>query len=303
MSDCDIIEKIRSLRRKRNAIILAHNYQRPEIQDIADFTGDSLELSIRAKNVREDVIVFCGVSFMAETAKILSPSKTVLLPDKDTGCPMADMLDLKSLRELKASHPGAIVVCYVNSTAAIKAESDICCTSANAAAVVSKLPKEKEIIFVPDANLGTWVEQQSGRKMILYPGFCPTHVRLTPEMVFRKRREYPNATVMVHPESSPDVCALADVVLSTSGMLKFARKTPHETIIVGTEIGLMHRLGKENPRKKFIALCEEAVCPNMKKITLAKLMLSLEKMETEISIPEHIRQKAEIPILKMLSQS
>ncbi|OGV34362.1 MAG: quinolinate synthase [Lentisphaerae bacterium GWF2_45_14] len=303
MSDFDMIEKIGILRKKRNAIILAHNYQRPEIQDIADFTGDSLELSIKAKNVKEDVIVFCGVSFMAETAKILSPSKTVLLPVADAGCPMADMIDIKSLRELKAAHPAAMVMCYVNSTAEIKAECDICCTSANAAKIASKIPRESEIIFVPDANLGAWSEKQSGRKMILYPGFCPTHVRFIPEMIIKKRSEYPSAALIVHPESSPDVSALADAVLSTGGMLEFARLMPYKEIIVGTETGLLHRLEKENPDKKFIALCEEAVCPNMKKTTLAKLMLSLENMEEEISVPEDIRQKAEIPVLKMLSYS
>lgn len=301
MSDFNIIEKIGKLRKKRNAIILAHNYQRPEIQDIADFTGDSLELSIKAKNVKEDVIVFCGVSFMAETAKILSPSKTVLLPDADAGCPMADMIDIKSLRELKSEHPEAVVLCYVNSTAEIKAECDICCTSANAAKIVSLIQKEREIIFVPDANLGAWAEKQSGRKMILYPGFCPTHVRLVPQMIIEKRCEYPDAALIVHPESSPDVSALADAVLSTGGMLEFARRTPHKEIIVGTETGLLHRLKKENPDKSFMALSEGAVCPNMKKITLAKLMLSLENMETEIVVSEAIRQKAEIPILKMLS--
>lgn len=300
MRDSDLIEKIKVLKKQRNAIILAHNYQRPEIQDIADFTGDSLELSIKARDIREDVIVFCGVSFMAETAKILSPSKTVLLPDADAGCPMADMIDVASLKKLKAEHPEAAVVCYVNSSAEVKAECDVCCTSANAAKIVAGIPPEKEIVFVPDANLGAWVEKQSGRDLILYPGFCPTHARFTPEMVLEKRRDYPDAAVMVHPESPPDVTALADAVLSTGGMLTFARQSSHRQIVVGTEIGHLHRLRKENPDKEFIPLSDSGICPNMKKITLPKLLFALENMQTEIVVPEPVCCKAESAILNML---
>ncbi len=300
MRDVEMIEKINMLKKQRNAIILAHNYQRAEIQDIADFTGDSLELSIKAQAVKEDVIVFCGVSFMAETAKILSPSKIVLLPDAEAGCPMADMIDVASLKKLKAAHPEAVAVCYVNSSAEVKAECDVCCTSANAATIIAGIPLDKEIIFVPDANLGAWVEKQSGRKLILYPGFCPTHAKFTPEMVAGKRRDYPDAAIMVHPESPLEVSMLADAVLSTGGMLTFARQSSHKQIIVGTETGHLHRLQKENPDKEFIPLSDSGICPNMKKITLPKLLFSLENMQNEIIVPEAISKKAANAILNML---
>ena len=295
-----MIERINLLRKERNAVILAHNYVLGEVQDIADFVGDSLELSIKAKNTDCRVIVFCGVKFMAETAKILSPEKTVLHPVPASGCPMADMADADKLRKLKALHPGAVTVCYVNSTAAVKTEVDICCTSANAAKIVAAIPADKEVIFLPDRNLGANVSIALKRPMILWPGFCPTHMRITAEMVKRKKVEFPDAFVIVHPECTPDVVALADKYLSTGGMLRFARETEHKKIIVGTEQGIIHRLQRENPDKMFIPVSEQAVCPNMKLIELNDVLNSLEKMQYEIILDPDTIAKAAAPILKMI---
>ncbi len=296
----EMIERINLLRKERNAVILAHNYVLGEVQDIADFVGDSLELSIKAKNTDCRVIVFCGVKFMAETAKILSPEKTVLHPVPASGCPMADMADADKLRKLKALHPGAVTVCYVNSTAAVKTEVDICCTSANAAKIVAAIPADKEVIFLPDRNLGANVSIALKRPMILWPGFCPTHMRITAEMVKRKKVEFPDAFVIVHPECTPDVVALADKYLSTGGMLRFARETEHKKIIVGTEQGIIHRLQRENPDKMFIPVSEQAVCPNMKLIELNDVLNSLEKMQYEIILDPDTIAKAAAPILKMI---
>ena len=299
MSEADIIVRINELRHKRNAVVLAHNYQLDEIQNIADFVGDSLDLSRRAAAVERPVIVFCGVYFMAETAKILSPDKTVLIPDREAGCPMADMISVEQLRELKAKHPKALVVAYVNSSAAIKAESYICCTSANAVAVVDSVPSD-EIIFVPDKSLGDYVARRTDKKMIIWNGFCPTHHRFLPGKLRELKEEHPAAIVMAHPECSYDIVSLANEVLSTGGMLRFAHESRNREFIVGTEIGLLHRLRRENPDKVFYAASEAAVCPNMKKITLEKLLWSLEDMQYKVEVPEEIRISARRALDRML---
>ncbi len=299
-SNAELIEKITSLKKARNAVILSHNYQLGEIQDIADFVGDSLELSQKAAMTNADVIVFCGVHFMAETASIICPDKVVLLPDLNAGCPMANMITTERLREKKKEHPKAIVVCYINSSAEVKAESDVCCTSANAVRLVEKLTDAEEIIFVPDQYLGDYVASKTGRKMILWPGFCPTHTRIQAQSIARLRVEYPKAKVIVHPECRPDVRALADEVLSTGGMVRFARETDAKEIIVGTEIGMLHRLRKENPGKQFIVASEQAICPRMKLITLESVLWSLQEMAPEIKVPEEIRLKAKAAVDKML---
>ncbi len=300
-----IIEKIQELKKSRNAVILAHNYQRGEIQDIADFTGDSLGLSQQAAATDADVIVFCGVHFMAETAAILSPGKTVLLPDPESGCPMADMITADGLREMKAKHPGARVVCYVNTSAAVKAESDICCTSSNAERIVSSIPEEEEIIFIPDKSLGAYVASKLGRKMTFWPGFCPTHHRILAQNVEKRRQEYPNAKVAVHPECTGDVIELADVVASTTGIARYCRESDAKEIIVGTENGIIHRLKKENPGKTFIPTTDQATCPNMKKNTLEKLLWCLEDMDGEnvVTVPEEVVERARLAIEKMLELS
>lgn len=295
-----IKKEILTLKEEKNAIILAHNYVLGEVQNIADFCGDSLDLSQKANDIAESVVVFCGVKFMGETVKILSPKKTVLLPVKDAGCPMADMADSETVRELKSQHPNAIVICYVNSTADVKAESDICCTSSNAEKILKSIPTNKEVIFVPDKNLGANTARKVGRKIILWEGFCPTHVRILPEMLERRKQEYPDAVIMVHPECSPEVVYMADVVLSTGGMLKFARESSAKRIIVGTEIGLIHRLTKENPNKIFIPISEQAVCMNMKKINIEDVLTSLQNMQYEIILDDKLIEKARKPIVKML---
>jgi quinolinate synthase len=297
--DAGLAERISILRKKRNAVILAHNYQVGEVQDIADFVGDSLELSQKAAKTGADVIVFCGVHFMAETASILCPDKVVLLPDMNAGCPMANMITAQRLREKKKEHPQAVVVCYVNSPAAVKAESDICCTSANAIAVVESL-EAPEVLFVPDQYLGHYVSSRIGRKMILWPGFCPTHANIMPERIEDLRREHPRAKVVVHPECRPEVIAQADEVASTGGMCRYARRDEITEMIVGTEKGIIHRLVKENPGKKFIPVSEQTVCSNMKLITLEKVLWSLEGMSPEVKVPEAIRVRAKAAVDKML---
>ena len=299
MSD-ELIERIDALRREKNAVILAHNYQLGEVQDIADFTGDSLELSRKAAATDAEVIVFCGVHFMAETAKILSPEKTVLLPDPDAGCPMANMIDVKRLREFKSAHPGVPVVAYVNTTAEVKAESDICCTSANALKVVESVPSD-EIIMIPDKSLSAWVAAHTTKKIIAYPGFCPTHHRILAEDVLRAKKEHPNAKVLAHPECTTDVVDLADVVTSTSGMLRWAASSDDVEVILCTERGLMHRLHIDNPGKRFYNPCELNICPNMKRITLEKVLWSLEEMVYKITVPEEIIARAKKAIDGMLA--
>ncbi|NMC70374.1 MAG: quinolinate synthase NadA [Myxococcales bacterium] len=296
----ELVERIARLRRERQAVILAHNYQLGEVQDIADFTGDSLDLSRRAAAADARTIVFCGVRFMAETAKILAPDRTVLLPDAESGCPMADMIDGVQLRRLKAEHPGAAVVCYVNSTAEVKAECDVCCTSANAARVVASVPADRELLFVPDRYLGGHVQRTSGRPMTLWPGYCPTHARILPEHVERRRREHPGAVVLAHPECRAEVTALADHVLSTGQMLRFVRESDATAFIVATEVGILHPLQRDNPGKRFIPASEQAICPNMKRITLEKVLWALEEMQTPIEIPEEVRRRAEASLRRML---
>jgi len=298
--NAELIEKIISLKQRENAIILVHNYQLGEVQDIADFVGDSLELSQKAAKTEADVIVFCGVHFMAETASILCPDKTVLLPDMHAGCPMADMITAKRLQEKKKEHPKAVVVCYVNSSAEVKAESDVCCTSANAVRIVEKLTDAEEILFVPDQYLGNYVSTKTGRKMLLWPGFCPTHIRIQPHDISRLKAEHPQAKAVVHPECRPEVIALADEVLSTGGMIRFARESEAEEIIVGTEIGIIHRLRKENPGKRFIPVSEQAVCPTMKLITLETVLWSLENMANQVRVQQRTRLRAKAAVDKML---
>ena len=299
--DVKLIEKILNLKRERNAVILAHNYQLGEVQDIADFVGDSLELSQNAAKTEAKVIVFCGVQFMAETASILCPDKIVLLPDIHAGCPMADMITAERLRERKRELPGATVVCYVNSSAEVKAESDVCCTSANAVKVIESLDSE-EILFVPDQYLGHYISTKTDKRMSLWPGFCPTHIRIQPQDIIRLKKEHTQAKVVVHPECRPEVIALADEVLSTGGMCRFAQKTEAEEIIVGTEIGILHRLRKENPGKRFIPVSEQAICPRMKLITLESVLWSLQEMTTKVKVPEEIRLRAKAAVDKMLKE-
>jgi len=288
----EIINKINQLKESRKAVILAHNYQPGQIQDLADFTGDSLGLSREASQTDAEVIVFCGVQFMAETAAVLSPKKTVLLPEKTAGCPMADMISAEQLQELKKNHPDAIVVCYVNSSVDVKAESDYCCTSANAVEVVKSLPEDSKIIFVPDQHLGRYVIEQTKREMILWPGYCPSHVVITVEDIAKTRQEHPDAVVMVHAECTEPVKAAADEVLSTSQMLRFAEKSQAKTFIVGTEVGILHSLRKNRSDADFIAASEKAVCPNMKKITLENILWTLEDMSPVVTVDEQIRKKA-----------
>ncbi|MFC1934904.1 quinolinate synthase NadA [Chloroflexota bacterium] len=298
-SNAGLTKGILKLKKERDALILAHNYQSGEIQDIADFVGDSLELSLRAAGTDSRVIVFCGVNFMAETASILCPDKTVLLPDINAGCPMADMVTAERLIEKKRELPGVTVVCYINSSADVKAESDVCCTSANAVKVIAGLDAG-EILFVPDQYLGHYASLKAGKKTILWPGYCPTHLMIQPEHLARLKQDYPQAKVAVHPECKTEVIALADEVLGTGGICRYARQGNVGMMIVGTETGMLHRLRKENPGKKFIPASEQAVCPRMKLITLEKVLWSLEDMAPVVSVPEKIRLKAKAAVDKMI---
>ena len=293
---CEIAE----LKKARNAIILVHNYQLPEVQDIADFTGDSLGLSREAAKTDAKVIVFCGVYFMAETASILSPDKTVLLPEITSGCPMADMITAKELRDLKKKHPGHIVVAYVNSSAEVKAETDYCCTSGNALKVVEKLI-DKKIIFVPDRYLGAWISMKLNKEMVLWHGYCPTHAKILPKHIEIAKKERPAALVLVHPECRNDVWPLADEVCSTEGFLRYAKTSPKKEFIVATEAGMLYRLKKENPGKEFYPANVEAICPNMKKNTLEKVLWALQDMKNVVKIPPEITAKAKKAIERMVS--
>ncbi|MFO7929741.1 MAG: quinolinate synthase NadA [Candidatus Humimicrobiaceae bacterium] len=303
MSNIELASRITKLKQQKDAVILAHNYQIGEVQDIADFVGDSLQLSIQASKAKNSIIVFCGVNFMAETAKILSPDRKVLMPDNSSTCPMADMISPKQLKELKDKYPGAVVVCYVNSTAEVKALSDICCTSSNAIDVVNSIPKDKEIIFIPDKYLGSYIQSQTGREMILWNGYCPTHVVISAKQIVKLKKEFLDAVVLVHPESPPDVIEVADVVASTGGMLKYASKSKEKRFIIGTETGLIHRLKKENPNKIFMPASKQAICPNMKLINLEKILWALEEEKYEITLPEEIINKAKKAIDKMMALS
>src|SRR5665647_1671310 len=296
-----IRDNIVKLKTEKNAVILAHNYQIDEVQDIADFVGDSLQLSQEAAKIKSSIIVFCGVHFMAETAKIISPQAKVLLPDENAGCPMADMITDKELAEFKEKHPGAVVVCYVNTSASVKALSDICCTSSNAVKVVNSIPKDKQIIFIPDKYLGSYVQKQTGREMILWNGYCPTHARVSIKSLIAVKKEHPLAVSLVHPECSPDVADFADKVLSTGQMLIFVRQSAQKEFIIGTETGIIHRLQKENPGKVFYHVSGQTICPNMKLIDLEKILWSLEEEKYEINLPEDIITKAKTAIERMLA--
>ena len=292
--------EVLELKRELNAIIVAHNYQRPEVQDIADFTGDSLELARKCVGIKAKVIVFCGVLFMAETAAILNPGTMVLLSHRDAGCPLADTIDVDSLREWKGRYPEAAVVAYVNTTAAIKAESDICCTSANGVEVVNAIPDE-EILFIPDKNLGHYISTKTDKKLILYPGFCATHDNLSVEEVKAARQRYPQAKVLVHPECRPEVIELADAALSTSQMLRYAKGSNAKIFLIGTEEGMLYPLRKQNPDKEFHLISDSLVCPDMKKTTLETVIETMKARKNIVTVPEEIRVRAKKAIDRMLA--
>lgn len=295
-------DKIKNLLKKRKAIMLAHNYQPPEIQDLADLCGDSLELSIKAAQTDAEVIVFCGVHFMAETASILSPDKTVLLPRKDAGCPMADMITPEALKARLDELTSMPVVTYVNSSASVKALSTICCTSANAIKVVNSLDAT-EVLMTPDRNLAKYAASHTSKKIHIWDGYCPIHDILTPEDVKKAKQEYPDAVFVAHPECRPEVLALADNVLSTSGMIRYARKSKSSAFIVGTEVGLLYPLKKANPDKDFYPASRTMECPDMKKITLPDVARSLEFMEGQVKVPENIQRPALIAVQRMIDLS
>ena len=294
-------EKIQKLKEKRNAVILAHSYQIKEIQEIADFVGDSLDLSYKAAQSQAKVILFCGVRFMAETASILCPDKIILLPDINAGCPLADMVTAKDLRELKKKNPQVKIVAYINTTAEVKAEVDVCCTSSNAVSVVASLKNMGEIVFVPDKNLGSFVKKKTKKNITLWNGFCPVHVQISAGDIENKKRLYPDAKIIVHPECLPEVVDMAEEGLSTGGMCKYAgENTKIKQIVVGTEIGLLHKLRRENPEKDFFPASESAICPDMKLITLEKVYWALENMKYEIKISSDLRFKAKKAVDEML---
>lgn len=294
-----IQNEIRNWMRKRKAVILAHNYQRPEIQDIADALGDSLGLAIKATQTDAEVIVFCGVDFMAESAKVVNPEKTVLHPNLAAKCPMAAMLDIDGLRELKAEHPDAYVVGYVNTDAESKTEMDICCTSSNAVKIVKNV-SAKKIIFVPDSNLGLYVQRfVKDKEIIFWPGYCPTHVEIRKEDLLALKAQHPDAEVLVHPECTPDVIDIADVTLSTEGMMRHLKKTPKKKIIVGTEKNMLYRMKKEIPQKTYIEV-PAAICPNMREISLQDILACLQNMHPEIILSEDIIEQAKVPLERMI---
>ena len=293
-------ERIAKLKRELNAIIVAHNYQRPEVQDIADFTGDSLELAQRCVGADAEIIVLCGVRFMAETAAILNPASTVLLSHPDAGCPLADMINVGELKQWKERYPEATVVAYVNTTAAIKAESDICCTSANGVEVVTSC-LAKEILFIPDQNLGHYISTKTNKRMILYPGFCNTHAKVTTEQVSLAKQRYPQAKVLVHPECRPEVINLADAALSTSQMLRHAKQSNNKTFLIGTEEGVLHPLRKQNPEKEFQLISDNFICPDMKKTTLETVIETMQTKSNVVTVPEETRIKAKQAIDRMLA--
>lgn len=297
----EIIEKIQKLKKEKNAIVLAHCYQNVEVDEVADFVGDSLYLSQQAAKTDADIIVFAGVYFMAETAKILSPDKKVLLPRLEAGCQMADMINLQQIREFKSKHPNIPVVCYVNSTAEVKSESDICCTSANAVKVVKSMNVPK-VLFVPDTYLGTYVgEQLKDVEVITYPGYCPTHLRIRPEDILEQKKVYPDAEVLVHPECHKEVVKLADFVGSTTGIMKRAKESSAKTFIIVTELGVVERLERDFPDKKFVLVSPKAVCANMKWIHLEDILNSLEAEQHEIDVDPELAKRAYAPIEKMVS--
>ena len=294
-----MIEKIKKLKKEKNAVILAHFYQPDEIQAIADFVGDSLDLSRKAADCDADIIIFCGVHFMAGSAKILSPGKTVMIPEMNAGCPMADMVTADDIKRLRAEHPDAAVVAYVNSSVEVKAECDICCTSSNAVKIVNSLPND-EIIFVPDKNLGSYVAQFTDKKVILFSGYCPVHNRITVSDVEKARAAHPGVEILVHPECPKEVVAAADFAGSTKQIIDYASSSDKQEFIIGTEHGVLYPLEKQNPDKKFYMLAENFTCANMKKTELSDVLECLETGKNEIEIDEEIRQKAEKSLIRML---
>ncbi len=299
-----IQEEIAALKKERNAIILAHNYQIGEIQDVADFLGDSLRLAQEATKTNADVILFCGVHFMAETASILCPDKKVLVPDLEAGCSLADMIRPEDVRQWKEKNPDGIVVCYVNTSAAVKAECDYCCTSANAEKIVASIPADKKVLFVPDFFLGTYVKQQTGRvNMELWRGYCPTHVLIQSTEIDKLRQEHPEAEFLMHPECGclTKSMHLADKIMSTEGMTRYVKESPAREFIVATETGILHRMRKDNPEKLFIPASPQAVCSFMKMNTLEKVVRSLENLEYEVKVPAELAVRARRPIERMLS--
>ncbi len=294
-----LINRILELKAERNAVILAHNYQRGEVQDIADFTGDSLGLSQQAAAHAAEVIVFCGVDFMAESAAILSPKKTVLMPELAAQCPMAAMITPETLIQMKKEHPGAVVVAYVNTSAAVKAESDICCTSSNAVQVVNSL-EEEDVIFIPDKNLAMFVQRNTDKNIIIWDGYCPTHHQILAGDVLLLKDEHPEAVAVVHPECKPEVIDIADAVLSTGGMVKYVKESKNKEFIIGTEVGMLHRLEKENPEKIFYPASKYAVCPNMKMNNLQSIIDALENNQHVITVPEPLRIRAKQALDRML---
>jgi quinolinate synthase len=295
-----MMDEILALKKEQNAVILAHNYQVPAVQDIADLTGDSLELSRAAARLDAKVIVFCGVDFMAETAAILSPQKKVVLPEKGAWCPMAHMITPEQLREMKSLYPEAAVVAYVNTTAEVKAESDICCTSANGVQVVNSL-EQNQVIFVPDRNLAAYVQRHTNKQIIPWNGYCYVHDHFTPDEVRSARALHPHAEVLVHPECRPEVIDAADYVFSTSGMGRHARTAFAKEFIIGTEVGMIYRLKKDNPDKEFYPLSEKAVCQNMKKTNLEMVLRALQTLEPRVTVPEEIAARAKRSIERMLA--
>jgi quinolinate synthase len=300
----DLVQEIVRLKKEKNAVLLAHTYQPGEVQDVADFVGDSLGLSVEASRVNAAMIVFCGVRFMAETAAILNPSCTVVLAVPDAGCPMADMITAEELRAFKKEHPGRIVLCYVNSTADVKAQSDVCVTSANAVAIARTIGPGKGILFVPDKYLGDFVMEQTGRDVICWNGFCPTHKRITLDMIILARKRHPQAVVMIHPEAPRESRALADKVLSTGGMCAYAKEATARDFIVATEIGILHTLKKQNLQKRFYPVSTSVTCPNMRKGSLLAVRRALEGTGGEvIRVPEETARQAVRSLRKMIELS
>jgi len=311
MNTQDLITEIKRMKEERNAVILAHNYQVPEVQDIADYLGDSLGLSHQAAETDAEVIVFCGVHFMAETASIISPDKRVLIPDLDAGCSLADSITVEQLREWKARHPGAVTVTYINTTAAVKAECDYCCTSSNAVDIVESISEDKEILFLPDKFLGSYIEMVTGRELNIWQGACHVHEKIGELNLSDKQKEYPDAEVLIHPECGCSTSCMMKSAMyfdckdghihSTSGMLNHAKESEAEEFVVATETGILHRMRKENPGKKFYPANENSVCEYMKMITLEKLYDSLKYDQFEVKVPEKLAEKARLPIERMLS--
>lgn len=301
-SSSRLIDKLQELKTKRKALILSHNYNRKEVQEAADFVGDSFELALQATRSPAPVILFCGVSFMAETAFILNPEKTVLMPDPKAGCPLADMITASELRETKKEHPGAPVLCYVNTSAEVKAESDVCCTSSNALRIIEKLESD-EILFVPDRSMGEWLQTKTRKRILLWPGYCPTHHRILPEEVAALKKRYPGALVLAHPENTAGIVALADYIGGTGGMAKFARESSATQFIVATEEGMLHRMRRESPQKEFFHPSKRGICPNFKLNTLEKMVWALEEMQHRVAVPEEIAVKARKALESMMELS